>query len=86
MYYNLSAIILKREVFREDDLLITCYSHERGKVVVQARGGRKIKSKLAGHVEPVSLSNLEVVRGKQIDQLIGASLKESYDNIKKRFG
>ena len=82
MYYNLTAIILKREVFREDDLLITCYSQERGKMVVQARGGKKIKSKLAGHIEPVSLSNLEVVRGKQIDQLIGSCLIKGYNEVK----
>ncbi|MFH1900211.1 MAG: DNA repair protein RecO [Patescibacteria group bacterium] len=82
MYYNLTAIILKREVFREDDLILTAYSLERGKSVLQVRGGKKIKSKLAGHLEPISLSNLEIVRGKQIDQLIGASLKNSYNNIK----
>ena len=83
MYYNLQAIILKREAFREDDLLVTVYSKEKGKLKLQARGGKKIKSKLAGHLEPVSLSYLEVARGKNIDQLIGAQMAESFSRIKQ---
>lgn len=82
MYYNLTAIILKRQTFREDDLLITVYSRERGKLILQARGAKKIKSKLAGHLEPVSLSYLEVAGGKNIDQLIGARMAKSYLSIK----
>jgi len=45
MYYNLQAIILKRQIFREDDLLVTVYSLERGKLILQAKGAKKIKSR-----------------------------------------
>lgn len=82
MYYNLQAIILKRQVFKDDDLLITLYSLEQGKVILQAKGAKKILSKLAGHLEPVSLSGLNVTIGKNIDQLIGAQIIRTYSNIK----
>lgn len=82
MYYNLHAIILKRQAFREDDLLVTIYSAEKGKLVLAARGGKKLLSKLAGHLEPVSLSYLNVVSGKSIDQLTGAQMIKSYVLIK----
>ena len=82
MYYNLQAIILKRQIFREDDLLVTVYSLERGKLILQAKGAKKIKSKLAGHLEPVNLCRLEVVRGKQIDRVIGAQTINSFLKIK----
>ncbi len=82
MYYNLHVIILKRQAFREDDLLVTVYSEEKGKLVLTARGGKKILSKLAGHLEPVSLSYLNVVFGKSIDQLTGAQMLRSYASIK----
>ena len=82
MYYNLSAIILKRQPFKEDDLLVTVYSREKGKIILQAKGAKKILSKLAGHLEPLSLSYLNVVDGRSIDQLIGAAMLQSYGKIK----
>ncbi len=82
MYYKLNAIILKRQNFKEDDLLITAYSLESGKVILQAKGGKKIKSKLAGHLEPISLSKLEVTGAKYFDQLIGAQVKQGYYELK----
>lgn len=82
MYYSLNSIILSRTAFREDDLLVTVYSKERGKLTLVARGAKKIKSKLAGHLEPVSLSFLEIARGKSLDQLIGAQIIKSYAGIK----
>jgi len=82
MYFSLNAIILNRTAFREDDLLVKIYSKERGKLTLVARGAKKIKSKLAGHLEPVSLSFLESARGKSLDQLIGAQIIKSYSGIK----
>lgn len=82
MYYSLNSIILSRRAFREDDLLLTVYSQERGKLTLLANGAKKIKSKLAGHLEPVSWSYLNVVAGRSIDQIIGAQLIKSYAQLK----
>ncbi len=82
MYYTLNAIILKRQNFKDDDLLVTVYSFERGKIILQAKGAKRIKSKLAGHLEPLILSNLNITHGKYIDQLIGAQIIKSYQQIK----
>jgi DNA repair protein RecO (recombination protein O) len=82
MYYKLQAFILKRQAYRDDDLLITVYSAEKGKLILQARGGKKIKSKLAGHLEPVNLSKLNIITGRHFDQLIGAALVRSHSHIK----
>jgi len=82
MYYTLNAIILKRQNFKDDDLLITVYSLERGKIVLQAKGAKKIKSKLAGHLEPLTFSCLNIIHGKHIDQLIGAQIIQSYHCLK----
>ncbi len=85
MYYTLHALILARASFREDDLFITVYSREKGKLRLVARGAKKILSKLAGHLEPVTLSALNITAGKSFDQLIGAQIEESYVNIRKNF-
>jgi DNA repair protein RecO (recombination protein O) len=82
MYSSSPAIILNRQVFREDDLLVTAYTQDHGKVRVIATGAKKILSKLAGHIEPASLSYLNIVSGKTLDRLIGAQIIKSYAEIK----
>lgn len=85
MYYTLSALILARASIREDDLLVTVYSRERGKLRLVARGAKKILSKLAGHLEPVTLSCLNVIAGKNFDQLIGAVAMDYYAGVRGDF-
>lgn len=81
MYYSLNAIVLKKEDFRDNDIIATVYSPEKGKLTLQARGAKHIKSKLSPHLEPLSLSFLNVTNGRQFDQLIGAQSVSVYSRI-----
>ncbi len=83
--YNTIAIITNNEPYREHDSKITAYTVDRGKLELVARGTKKIKSKLAGHLEPASLVNLMVVRGKQYDYTGFADSRDLYANIKDDF-
>lgn len=80
--YTTKAIILNKQAFREDDTKISVYSPEKGKLELVARGARKFRSKLAGHIEPISLSKLMVVRGKVFDYVGSAVNENSFLNIK----
>ena len=80
--YTTKAIVLNRQPFREADSRIMVYSLDKGKLELAARGTKKIKSKLAGHLEPISLSNLMIVRGRQFDYVGGAVSEICYSNIK----
>ncbi|MEA3464380.1 MAG: DNA repair protein RecO [Patescibacteria group bacterium] len=80
--YITKAIILNRQPFREADSKITVYSLDKGKLELIARGAKKIKSKLAGHLEPFCLSDLMIVKGKQFDYIGGAVSENCYVNIK----
>lgn len=82
MYYQDQAIILNRKVFQEHDLLVSCYTEKHGKIVLLAVGAKKIKSKLAGHIEPISLVKIEWVKGKTLDKLTGAVVSSSFSAIK----
>ena len=80
--FNIKALILNRKPFSEDGSRVTVYSENLGKLELVARGTKKIKSKLAGHLEPISLAEIMVVRGKQYNY-IGAAVSENcYGNIK----
>jgi DNA repair protein RecO (recombination protein O) len=82
MFYKTIGIILKRENFRENDRLITIYTRDYGKIETIAHGTRKIKSKLAGHLEPFTLVDLIIVKGKNFDKIIGSKTINSFCNLK----
>ena len=80
--YNTRAIILNRQDFRENDSRIICYSEDRGKMELIARGAKKIKSKSSGHLEPLTLSRMMVVAGKDMNYVGTATGENFYPEIK----
>jgi len=80
--YNLKAIILNHRPSGEDDGKIILYSRELGKQELTARGVKKIKSKLAGHLEPFNLVDLMVIHGRQYDYVGGAVSEKCCPGIK----
>jgi len=76
------AIVLNRSDYRESDSLITCYTRNFGKLTLVARGTKKIKSKLAGHLEPISLVDILVIKGKRFDYVGSALMADAYLGIK----
>lgn len=80
--YNSRAVILKRQPFSERDSRIVVYGEKTGKIELIARGTKKISSKLAGHLEPLTLSNLMVVRGRRYNYIGGAINENAFADIK----
>jgi DNA repair protein RecO len=78
MYLQTPGFILKHSDWREVDRVYTIYTQKAGKLDIQARGVRKIGSKLRGHMQPFALVDLHLVRGKYRYQLIGADLTKRY--------
>lgn len=82
--YKTEGIVLKRKNFREADRLVAIYTKDFGKVVAVAKGARKIKSKMAGHLEPPSYVSVFLASGKNIDRLAGVETKKSYSHLKSQ--
>lgn len=76
------ALIIKRGDYREYDSRVVLYTKEYGKIVVVARGVKRFRSKLAGHIEPISLIKAMILRGRAFDYLGGALITSAYINIK----
>ena len=85
MYLQTSGFILKHKDWREVDRVYTVYTQKAGKLDIQARGVRKIGSKLRGHMQPFALVDLHLVRGKYRYQLIGAELATRYPLLVTRY-
>jgi DNA repair protein RecO (recombination protein O) len=77
-----AAIILNRSDYRESDSLITCYTRNFGKVTLVARGTKKLQSKLAGHLEPMSLVDILIIKGKGFDYIGSALGTNAFLNLK----
>jgi len=81
MKNNMQAIVLSRRDFREFDQVISCYSLDKGKIDLLARGIKKITSKNSAHLEPFSYVDVEVVGGK-IDHLTKVQVIKYFKNIR----
>lgn len=80
--YLIKGIVLKREPFRENDHRVIIYSEERGKLELVTRGSKKITSKLASHIEPVTFGCYMVVKGRQFNYVGAARSEDCYVKIK----
>ena len=80
--YFTQGLILRHNNFREADRIISIYTKDRGLVNVVAKGSRKINSKLAGSLEPFTLSEFMIVNGKRYDTVASSEVIDIYRNIK----
>ncbi|MFW5888674.1 MAG: DNA repair protein RecO [Patescibacteria group bacterium] len=63
--FNTTSIVLNRVPYGENDLKVSLLTKDKGRIEVVARGAKKLKSKLAAHLEPFTVSDVMIVRGKQ---------------------
>ncbi|HVE80570.1 MAG TPA: DNA repair protein RecO [Candidatus Dormibacteraeota bacterium] len=72
--YKTRGIVLKRHNLGEADRIITFLTSDRGVVRAVARGVRKIKSRMAGHLELFCEADLMLAEGKNLDVITSARL------------
>lgn len=80
--YSTEGIILKRSDTGEQDSLFTIYTKDFGKIRARAQGIKKENAKLKGHLEPLSLSAVSLISGKNGPRLTGASLINFFSAIR----
>ena len=70
--YQTEAIVIKKTKLGEADTILTFFTPRLGKIQGFARSLRKPKSKLAGHLELLTCSQVSFVRGRNIDTITGS--------------
>ena len=74
--------VLRRTDFQEADRILTLLTPDQGKVRVLAKGVRRAKSKLAGGIELLSISDITYIPGRgELGTLISARMLTYYDAI-----
>lgn len=65
--YKTEAVVLRHIPLGEADRLLTIYALDLGKVRCVARGVRRIKSRLSGHIQPLNRISLSLTEGRNLD-------------------
>lgn len=73
---------MKRFDLGETDRLLTLFTLERGKVRAINRGARKPLSKLAGHLEPFALANIQLHEGRSFYTITAAETVDPYFSLR----
>lgn len=84
MRYNTQGIILRKQNFRGSDSFFSIYTKDTGKVEAIARGVRKSKSKLGGHLDYFLVADIMIAEGKKFNHIAGALIDLNFYNIKER--
>lgn len=76
--YKTEAIVLKRNNLGEADKILTLYTPNLGKIRAVAKGVRRPKSKLGGHVETLTHSAMMLARGRNLDIVTQSQTIDSF--------
>lgn len=80
--YQTEAVIIWKTKLGEADRILTLYTPGLGKVRAVAKGVRRPRSKLAGHLELLTHSLVSLARGKNLDVIIGSQAINSFFGLK----
>jgi DNA repair protein RecO (recombination protein O) len=80
--FVVEAIVLSRINYGEADRIVTVLTKDNGKIGLMVKGARKSGSKLAGAIEPLSISELTIRPGKgDLSSLQSGLLVKHYSGI-----
>ncbi len=80
--YNSRAIVIDSKAYREGDILVSFYTQKFGRLSLIAKGAKKLSSKMAGHLEPLTLIKLMIIKGRGLDYVGGVATEKSFLGIK----
>ena len=80
--YQTEAFIIKKIKLGEADRILTLYTPHLGKIQGIAKGVRRPRSKLAGHLELITYSQVTLARGRNLDTIIGSQTIDSFLPLK----
>ena len=83
--YPTEAIVLKHSDLGEADRIITLFTPHKGKFHAIAKGSRRPVSKLAGHVDLLSRSQLQIALGRNLDIITQAEVRENFLRLRDEF-
>jgi DNA repair protein RecO (recombination protein O) len=81
--YRVEAVVLRRVDFGEADRVLVLYTRERGKLSVVAKGVRRMSSRMAGHLELFTQSELMLAKGANLDVVTQAESRNAFRAVRE---
>ncbi|MCY3647784.1 MAG: DNA repair protein RecO [Chloroflexi bacterium] len=81
--YRAEGVILRRRNLGEADSILTVFSGNEGKFEAIARGVRKARSRMRGHLEPLTRSRVLVAQGRNLDVFTQAETVDAYRRLRE---
>lgn len=79
--FHTTGMVLRVSPSGENDRRASIYTHDHGKIEVFAKSARRIESKLSPHLEPITLVDCYVARGR-VDHLAGIERHERFPGVR----
>jgi DNA repair protein RecO (recombination protein O) len=80
--YKTEAIVIRKTKLGEADSILTFFTPRLGKIQGFAKSLRKTKSKMAGHLELLTHSQVAFSRGRNVDTITGAQTVNAFLPLK----
>jgi DNA repair protein RecO (recombination protein O) len=80
--YRANAIVLRRLDYGETDRIYTVLSERLGKLSIIAKGVRRPTSRIGAHLELLSVTQLMLARGRDLDVVSAAETLESHHRLR----
>ncbi|MGA2285784.1 MAG: DNA repair protein RecO [Dehalococcoidia bacterium] len=80
--YKTTGIVLRQRRLGEADKIVTILTPNLGKLDAVAKGVRRPRSKLAGHVEPLTYTSFMLARGRELDIVTQAQMLEVFPSLR----
>ena len=80
--YQTEAIIIKKTKLGEADRILALYTPHLGKIQAVAKGVRRPRSKMPGHLELITHSLVSLARGRNLATVTGSQTINSFLSIK----
>ena len=80
--YKTQAIVLRQRKLGEADKIVTLFSSHHGKIDAVAKGVRRTKSRMAGHLEPLVLGSYLLAEGRELDIVTQAETVEGFPGLR----
>jgi DNA repair protein RecO (recombination protein O) len=80
--YSTPAIVLRQRKLGDADKILTLYTANFGKIDAVAKGVRKTRSRMAGHVEPLAQAMFQLAKGKTLDIVTQVETIESFQALR----
>ncbi len=80
--YRTDAVVLRRHNTGEADRILTLFTPGHGKVRAIAKGVRRAKSRMGGHVELFTHVNVLIARGRSLDIVTQAEMRHPFGHLR----